>query len=413
VTTAPLAARRPSIPHLSSWQPNPPGEDGPIGQCRASYPTEPPSVGVRLLATSNGGLAFVAADELADTVGATAERHHRGVVAFDGTTSDVYDVHVRSRTCHRVLQVLVDAPVSGLEAVYDRTRSVDLAAHLPDADFGVVGTRHGSHEFTSVDVADRVGQAVIDGYRDATGTRLPVDLDDPTVRLDAYLYDDRFTLAVDLTGDSLHKRPYRVCEHDAPLRATLAYSMLALADYDADDRLVDPMAGSATIPIEAGLAATDRPPRPDAEPAFAALPRYDIDRFRERRDEHATRASASGPGPAQALDLEARDRRAKWRRCARENVDAAGLADTIDVVEADAREASLDADVVVTNLPFGIRVDEDLRALYAGFADRVRAGSVDRLVALTTNPDLVPLEPTERYDIPYGRLDATVVVWEP
>ncbi len=362
---------------------------------------------MRLLATTNGGLESVASDELADLVAADADRHHRGVVAFDGTETDVHELHHRSRTCHRVLEVLVDGRVTDLADAYDLTRTVDLAGHLPDAPFGVVGTRHGSHEFTSVDVADRVGQAVIDGYRAATGTRLPVDLDDPTVRLEAYLYDDRFTLAVDLTGDSLHKRPYRVCEHDAPLRATLAYSMLALADYGAGDRLVDPMAGSATIPIEAALAATDRPPRPDLEPAFAALPGYDVDLFRERRAAH------DPPVPNEGLELEARDRREKWRRCARVNVEAAGVEDAIDVVDADARDAALAADCVVTNLPFGIRVDEDLRALYDAFADRVRAGSVDRLVALTTKPGLLPLDPVERYDIPYGRIDTTIVVWAP
>jgi len=360
---------------------------------------------VRLLATTNGGLESVASAELAELVGADPERHHRGVVAFEGSRDDVYDLHVRSRTCHRLLEVLVEGRVEELEDIYRLTRRVDLAAQLPDESFGVVGTRHGSHEFTSMDVAERVGQAVIDGYREATGRRLPVDLDDPTVRLEAYCYDDRFTLAVDLTGDSLHRRPYRECEHDAPLRATLAYSLLRLADYGPDDRLVDPMAGSATVPIEAALAATDRPPRPDLEPALAALPRYDAARFRRRRAAYEPRSPS--------LDVEARERRAKWLRCARINVAAAGLEDAVDVVEADAREATLVADRVVTNLPFGVRTDEDLRDLYGAFADRVRDGSVGRLVALTTRPDLLPLAVEERHDVPYGRLDVSVVVAEP
>ena len=360
---------------------------------------------MRLLATTNGGLESVASAELAELVGADPERHHRGVVALEGSRDDVYDLHVRSRTCHRLLEVLVEGRVEELEDVYRLTRRVDLAAQLPDESFGVVGTRHGSHEFTSMDVAERVGQAVIDGYREATGRRLPVDLDDPTVRLEAYCYDDRFTLAVDLTGGSLHRRPYRECEHDAPLRATLAYSLLRLAGYGPDDRLVDPMAGSATVPIEAALAATDRPPRPDLEPAFAALPRYDAARFRRRR-------AASEPR-SPSLDVEARERRAKWLRCARVNVAAAGLEDAVDVVEADARKATLVADRVVTNLPFGVRTDEDLRDLYGAFADRVRQGSVGRLVALTTRPDLLPLAVEERHDVPYGRLDASVVVAEP
>ena len=362
---------------------------------------------MHLLATTNGGLEAITADELAELVGTEATVHHRGVVEFEGEIEDVYELHYRSRTTHRVLEVLVDAPVETPDDVYDRTREVDIAARLPFEPFGVVGTRHGTHEFTSMDVAGHVGQAVIDEYRTATGDRLPVDLDNPTVRLEAYLYDDRFTLAIDLTGDSLHKRPYRVCEHDAPLRSTLAYSMLRIAGYDHDDRLVDPMAGSATIPIEAALAATDRAPRPDLDPNFELLPGYDGERFRTLRDEYAS--SPPGLDPS-VLDIEARDRREKWRRCGRVNRDAADLSDAIEIVAADARTEPIAADLVVTNLPFGIRISEDLRALYEAFHERLLAGDVDRLVALTTAPELLPFDPTERYDIPYGRLDATIVV---
>ncbi|MFQ3286099.1 THUMP domain-containing protein, partial [Natronomonas sp.] len=166
---------------------------------------------MHLLATTNGGLESIAAGEIDDLVGRDASTHHRGVVEFDADESDVYDLHVRGRTIHRIMAVLADGPAEELEDIYELTARAPVADRLPTSDFGVVGTRHGDHGFTSVQVAERVGQAVIDAYRDATGTRLPVDLDDPTVRLEAYLYDDRFTLAVDLTGESLHKRPYRVC----------------------------------------------------------------------------------------------------------------------------------------------------------------------------------------------------------
>jgi len=383
---------------------------------------------VHLLATTNGGLESVAAGEIDDLVGRDASTHHRGVVEFDGDESDVYDLHVRGRTLHRIMAVLADGAVEDLGDVYKLTARAPVEARLPSSDFGVVGTRHGDHEFTSVDVAERVGQAVIDAYRDATGTRLPVDLDDPTVRLEAYLYDDRFTLAVDLTGESLHKRPYRICEHDAPVRGTLAHAMLRIAGWTPTDRLVDPMAGSATIPTEAALAATGSVPRPDLDPNFGALPGYDGDRFRRRREAYADaslESGATGAGPpadgpsaegtleASALDIEAREIRSRWRRCARVNREAAGLEDAFDIVDADAREAPIDADCVVTNLPFGVRTGTDLRELYGAFVDRLEAGDVGRLVALTTSPELLPLDPTERYDIPYGRLDAAIVVWVP
>ena len=383
---------------------------------------------MHLLATTNGGLESIAAGEIDDLVGRDASTHHRGVVELDADESDVYDLHVRGRTIHRIMAVLADGPAEELEDIYELTARAPVADRLPTSDFGVVGTRHGDHGFTSVQVAERVGQAVIDAYRDATGTRLPVDLDDPTVRLEAYLYDDRFTLAVDLTGESLHKRPYRVCEHDAPVRGTLAYAMLRIAGWTPADRLVDAMAGSATIPTEAALAATESVPRPALNPAFEALPGYDGSRFQQHREAYAdaspTAASTgtdipTGTPPPRAeaegsaLDIEAREIRSRWRRCARVNREAAGLEDAFDIVDGDAREAPIDADHVVTNLPFGVRTGADLRELYGAFIDRIEAGEVGRLVALTTSPELLPIDPTERYDIPYGRLDAAIIVWDP
>jgi hypothetical protein len=77
---------------------------------------------VELLATTNGGLEFVAAEELADLIGAEADRHHRGVVGFETTRADVYDLHARARRCHRVLETLVDGRVDDPEDVYDLTR---------------------------------------------------------------------------------------------------------------------------------------------------------------------------------------------------------------------------------------------------------------------------------------------------
>ena len=383
---------------------------------------------MHLLATTNGGLESVAADEIGELVGRDASAHHRGVVEFDGGVEDVYELHYRGRTLHRIMAVLADGTAEDLGDVYSLAARAPVEERLPSSDFGVVGTRHGDHGFTSVDIAERVGQAVIDTYRDATGTRLPVDLDDPTVRLEAYLYDDRFTLAVDLTGESLHKRPYRVCEHDAPVRGTLAYAMLRIAEWTPEESLIDPMAGSATIPTEAALAATGAVPRPDLDPNFEALPDYDGDLFRRRRGAGAdsppkpgvtgtrtpaSASSAEGAFEASALDIEAREIRSRWRRCARVNREAAGLEDAIDVVDADAREAPIDADRVVTNLPFGVRTGTDLRELYGAFVNRLEAGDVGRVVALTTSPELLPVDPTERYDIPYGRLDAAIVVWEP
>lgn len=360
---------------------------------------------MQYLATTNPGLESVAADEVRDLVGADPRRRYRGAIAFEADESAVYTLNRRARSLHRVLVVLVDAEFEGLDHVEDLVAGLPIERYVDaDQSFGIRPTRHGDHEFTSVDVGDVTGQAVIDAHRAATGTRLEVDLDDPDVVFRAFVRDDAFLFTVDTTGErSLHHRWYRECEHNAPLRPTLAYQLLRLADFSRADSLLDPMCGSATIPIEAGLAALDRPVHagrswdfehlPFLSPGDAALPAF------ERRD-------PAGIEPLRGIEV--RDR---WVRCGRVNVRAADLTDAVTVVQGDARDEPLDADVVVTNLPFGIRTESgDVPALYRDFSENLRGGDWRRFVALTTRPELLDVPIDRRIEVTYGRLDAAVVV---
>jgi len=374
---------------------------------------------VQYLATTTPGLERVAIEEVRDLLGVDAERRYRGTIGFEADERAVYDLNYRSRTLHRVGIVLLDrafeelADAEDLERLGSAVRALPIAEYVDaDSTFGVRPTRHGDHEFTSMDVGDVTGQAVIDAYREATGDRLPVDLDDPDVIFRAFVREDRFYFALDATGErSLHRRHYRVCEHNSPLRPTIGAAMLRLAGYDPGDRLLDPMCGSGTILAEAALSATGESPGAHRERfAFERLATFDPEQFRRLRSAAEQRRQERPEPPDLAGSIRGTDARERWIRCARENLAAAGVDDAVDVERGDATERPIDADLVVSNLPFGIRTPVDLRELYAGLSERLLEADWDRAVLLTTRPEFLDLTPAEVIDVRYGRLDASVVV---
>jgi len=360
---------------------------------------------VRLLATVNRGFESVSADEITEVTGASVATERPGLLGFDGTARDLAALHCRGRTCNRVLVELVRTPLEGLADTYDHTHALPLADYLdPDQPIAVRATRIGEHEFTSMDVAERVGQAIVDGMREATGERIPVDLDDPDVIFRAFVREDRFRLAIDATGDtSLHRRPYRVRQHDAPISPTMAAALCRLADFGPDTAVHDPMCGCGTIPIEAALAARNLPPASDRAFALDDLVFVDGDALRAERAAMEPRA---GPTSIQGSDIDG-----EWVDAARANAREAGVAGDVCFAQADASAVDIDTDAVVVDMPFGVRTEQaGIGTVYKEFFENLRSGSWDRVVVLTARDDLVPFEPTRRLDVRHGRLEVAVLV---
>jgi 23S rRNA G2445 N2-methylase RlmL len=362
---------------------------------------------VRLLATVNRGFESVSADEITEETGTSVATERPGLLGFEGDDRDLARLHCRARTCNRILVELVNAPLDALADTYDHTVALPLAEYLdPDQPIAVRATRIGEHEFTSMDAAERVGQAVVDGVRDATGERIPVDLDDPEVIFRAFVREDRFRLAIDATGEtSLHRRPYRVHQHEAPIRPTMAAALCRLADLGPDTAVHDPMCGCGTVPIEAALAARNLPPAGGRAFAFEDLRFVDSDALERER---AAMEPRSATGPIRGSDIDP-----EWVDAARENAREAGVTDHVSFEQADAATVDIDTDAVIVDVPFGVRTEQEgIGTVYKEFFANLRTAEWDRLVVLTARDDLVPFEPTRRLDVRHGRLEVAVLVVE-
>jgi len=341
---------------------------------------------VRLSCRVLPGLEFLAAEEVRELTG-RATSTVRGRVYLEGDPRDVYRLNLAGGCLLRVLVERLRTQVGDLSEVYEAVRAVPHEEDLPRGrSFAVRAKRYGEHPFTSMDVADRVGQAVIDRVRDRRGDRPPVDLDEPEVILRVLLRDDRLTLGLDTTGDSLHRRGYRRNRHAAPLNPTVARAMLRAAGWSGE-ALLDPMCGSGTIPIEAAARARGLPAgRLRGRFLFQHLSFFEASAWERVERSY----SSSGEGEADARVRLGTDRSSRAIEFARENARRANVGDdvTFRVDQLEALDIPGDVSTVVTNPPFGQRSGRPYRmqTLYRRFWDRMHEAGVGTVAAVSGNP---------------------------
>jgi len=216
---------------------------------------------MKYVATCNPGLEDVAAQELQEELEASVIeiREGRGRVIFSASARETLLARVyQLRSVHGVAMLLGEATVrldeKGLDDVYDAAYRSGVHRLIPlGASFAVRATRIGEgHAYTSLDIARRTGDAVADAYRSEHGEYPLVRLNSPSIVVYAEVDGDRYRVGVLLAGEvSLHRRGYRVYDHPAALKSTIAYSMLRLAGARDGSVILDPMCGGGTVAIEA------------------------------------------------------------------------------------------------------------------------------------------------------------------
>ncbi|MFO7562945.1 MAG: bifunctional 23S rRNA (guanine(2069)-N(7))-methyltransferase RlmK/23S rRNA (guanine(2445)-N(2))-methyltransferase RlmL [Enhygromyxa sp.] len=197
--------------------------------------------------------------------GAESPKPRTGGVAFSGPLGLAYRACLWSRVASRVLLRVAQVPAHDADALYEAARALAWEDHLaPGASFAIAAAgrpRPGSGIDNTHFAALRVKDALVDRLRERRGVRPDVELDQPDLRLRLHLGGDRATLSVDLAGEGLHRRGYRVASVAAPLRENLAAAVLLRAGYDGRElACVDPMCGSGTLLIEAAWIAADIAP---------------------------------------------------------------------------------------------------------------------------------------------------------
>lgn len=322
-----------------------------------------------MIAKTFYGLEEVLAEEIINLGGDDVEIGRRAVF-FKGDKKMMYKANLHLRTALRVLKPVKAFKAKNADEIYETLRKFDWEEYMDVKQTFTVDTVLFSDIFkNSQYLTYRVKDAIADSFNAKYGKRPSVRLVNPDIYVHLHISNDMCTLCMDSSGESLHKRGYRVDQTEAPLNEVLAAGMLLLAGWKGQTNFIDPMCGSGTLPIEAALIALNIPAGIYRQRfAFQSWKDYDADLFDELYDEDTQRPFEH--------KIYGSDISRQAIAIASKNVESAGLTKYIhlkakavqDIVTTVGNEGLL-----MTNPPYGERIKPaDLMGLYKDLGERLK-----------------------------------------
>lgn len=322
-----------------------------------------------LIAKTFQGLEPVLATELTE-LGANNIQIGRRMVSFVGNKELMYRANFQLRTAIRILKPIKHFRATTAEEVYDAVKKVDWTEYLTNDTTFAVDSVVFSNEFRhSKFVAYKVKDAIVDQFREKTGDRPNIRIVNPDIQLHIHIAEYDCTLALDSSGESLHRRGYRQESVEAPLNEVLAAGIILQTGWRGECDLIDPMCGSGTIPVEAALIARGIAPGVfRKEYAFEKWPDFDPDLFSAIYDDD----SRERPFDHHIYGY---DNNRQAVAIATKNVRVAGLSKEITIDFKDFKDfvQPREKSIIITNPPYGERISApDLLGLYKMIGERLK-----------------------------------------
>ena len=297
-----------------------------------------------------------------------------GRVTFIGDAEAIVRANIFLRTTERVLLKVGSFKAETFEELFQGTKAIPWEEYLPkDGKFWVAkASSIKSKLFSPSDIQSIMKKAMVERMKSAYGiTWFPED--GASYPLRVFIHKDIVTVAIDTTGESLHKRGYRTLTSKAPITETLAAALIMLTPWKSDRILVDPFCGSGTFPIEAAMMAANMAPGMNRE--FLAedwkniIPRK---YWYEAMDEANDLVDTSVQVDIQGYDIDG-----DIIRAARANAKAAGVDHMIHFQQRSVADLSHPKKYgfLITNPPYGERIEEkkNLPELYKTIGERFAA----------------------------------------
>lgn len=323
-----------------------------------------------MVAKTFQGLEEVLAEELR-LLGAENVEPGRRMVSFEGDKSMLYKANLCCRTALRILKPIYKFIASNPDELYEMVKEFDWGKIISIDKTFAIDTVAYSDEFShSRFVTYRVKDGIVDWFRDRYDDKRPgVRLQDADVLINVHIAGDRVTLSLDSSGESLHKRGYKVAQTEAPINEVLAAGIILRSGWRGDCPLVDPMCGSGTFLIEGALIAANIMPGVFRKNfAFENWPDFDEELFEsiyndDSQEREVTNRIYGADISPKAVDIAMR------------NAKSAGVAKYIDLeVKPLSRwEDAPEGGVMITNPPYGERISvDDMEGLYQMLGSKLK-----------------------------------------
>ena len=208
-----------------------------------------------MIAKTLFGLEEILSQELVG-LGASKLKNMNRSVEFYGDKQLLYEANLWCRTATRILKPFVSFKAANENELYHKVSNIEWGKYLDiEQTFAIDAVITKSQFTNSLYVAQKTKDAIVDQFRDKAGRRPSVELNNPDIRINIYIYQNECRLAIDSSGEPLFKRGYRRKTGKAPLNEVLAAGIVMQSEWDKKSSFVDAMCGSGTIVIEAALLA--------------------------------------------------------------------------------------------------------------------------------------------------------------
>ena len=326
------------------------------------------------------GLAPYVKEEL-EALGIDAKESGTGVT-FNGEFKDAYNACLWIRCGSRVLLELKEGKFESLDQLHNELALFSWSAHMRETNtFSTKVTAKRAGNIHTHFAALRVKDAIVDYFNDLMGTRPNVDVEDPDVRFYVHIFEDRYTLYLDMSGEPLHKRGFRSEQGAAPIKENLAAALLYRSKWIEKavehQNFIDPLCGAGTILIEAALMARDIAP---------GLYRNDFGFMRWRLFKQAEWDECYAAAKKRAAEGEARYQGTLV------GIERSSMMIGITHMSFQdyARDENLKTGLIVTNPPYGERLGDksQLMGTYMELGDFLRDYKGFEAGVITSDPDL-------------------------
>ena len=375
------------------------------------------------LATCPKGLESLLVSEL-QGLGATSVKETVAAVHFEGSLEVAYRACLWSRLANRVLMPLHSFMLNQADDLYQHCNDIAWERHLTAAQsiaIDFIGTSRLIDN--SMFGSQRVKDAVVDRIRRVEGERPNVDPKNPDIRIQARLHKGRVSVALDMSGESLHRRGYRTGQGSAPIKENLAVALLLRSGWPeiaaTGGALLDPMCGSGTLIIEGAMMAADIAPG-------LLRSQYGFDKWlqhdQELWDSLVIEAQERKTLGLEKLELDIRgyDANPRVLEFTNQNIENVGLDEHIRIAHKPIDQfgkPTAEHGLLLTNPPYGERLGEIdqliplyqklgtvLQKNFAGWKAAIFTGNVD----LARETDL---SPSKQYSLYNGSIACKLLVF--
>lgn len=343
-----------------------------------------------------------------------------GGIRFDTSFKTAMKLCLWSRIANKIELLLGECYAPHEDAIYDLGRNLPLEPWFSPTSTFCIRAHVNDKKFTnSVYLSLKLKDGIVDHMRDKWGQRASIDTERPDIVIGLQVVQRRARVFLELQGDPLNMRGYRRRQLQAPIRETLAASMIAVSNWDPETSgFIDPMCGSGTFAIEAALHATNTAPGIQRHFGFETLPCFPdyAASWRQLREEardlsKRTRKSLNASIRAIDIDDSALD-------IAQNNAQTAGVAELIEFSKGDILKLRPTPAVLVTNPPYGERItvnDLELPEFYYQLGRHLRTFN-DASLTIISVPELLKknmhMKPAERIPTYNGPIPCEVARYE-